>query len=72
MSDTVRLKLMWGNREAWQEQALENQQKRCEGDWHLAPYDGVCSSCKKFIYTSAEHGHDLITCCPWCHRSFCE
>ena len=64
------------------------QDNYCEknGLPHFAPYDGVCYSCHKNIYSprlidgtdeysgipTYKAGCQLITGCPHCHYSFCE
>ena len=59
--------------------AKKAQKKYCkEKEYPLfAPIDGVCWSCGKNIYCvngiSVEHAsNNLITGCPFCHRSFCD
>ncbi len=42
---------------------------------HFAPSSGVCWNCKKQIYNRIsleKAGTDLVTGCPYCHRSYCD
>lgn len=41
------------------------------------PLDGYCPSCNRNIfdiggYSVDDAGERLLTCCPYCHKSFCD
>jgi hypothetical protein len=53
------------------------QKRFCDtkGYPHFAPSDGVCYWCDRQIYDkiSVEIAQgNLITGCPWCHKSYCD
>lgn len=56
---------------------IDAQKRYCKANDlpHFAPFDGYCFSCGRQIYeeiTLKKAKTDLITGCPWCHRSFCD
>ena len=59
------------------EKAMKAQKEYCEKNHlpYFAPSRGVCFSCGQNIYTKIgvwTAGHELITGCPHCCRSFCD
>jgi hypothetical protein len=41
------------------------------------PRDGICFACHRQIYADGGYtvesaSSELITGCPWCHRSYCD
>ncbi len=67
-------------------EARAAQDKYCEekGYPHFAPMGGRCWNCNEDIYKEIDHGgyktgisvekagSTLVTCCPHCHRSYCD
>lgn len=59
--------------------AVDAQKEYCEKNNypHFAPSNGICWCCGKNIYSvdgiSVERAaNNLITGCPFCHRSYCD
>ena len=56
---------------------IQAQQNYCKetGNPRFAPADGICWTCKKDIFEKIsleKAGSELITGCPFCHRSYCD